>query len=124
MDCHLGAAVSVPGMRSHDEPVTELATSVAMVCGDSDHRGVVPAFDSFNSPLRAFEIPIRSERDSRLFALRSSSNCRYIAFRVTVIEFTHSVSLEASISSIFRFSSSAFPDMNFRLSAKSLQDIG
>jgi len=41
-----------------------------------------------------------------------------------VIEFTHSVSLEASISSIFRFSSSASTDMNFRLSAKSLRDIG
>jgi len=54
----------------------------------------------------AFEIPIRTERDSRLFALPLQFELSSIAFRVTVIEFTHSVSLEVSISLSFRFSSS------------------
>src|SRR5262245_7579655 len=45
MDCHLGAAVSVPRLRPHDEPVAGLAASVAVVCGNSDYRSAVPAFD-------------------------------------------------------------------------------
>jgi hypothetical protein len=45
MDRDLGTAVFVPGLWSHDEPVAGLATSVALVCGDSDHRSIVSAFD-------------------------------------------------------------------------------
>jgi hypothetical protein len=46
MDCDLGAAVPVPGLRPHDEPVARLAASVAMVCGNGHHRSVISAFDS------------------------------------------------------------------------------
>ena len=52
MDCHLGAAVPVPGLRPHDEPFAGLATSVAVVCGDSDHRSVIPAFDFAGERMR------------------------------------------------------------------------
>jgi hypothetical protein len=46
MDCHLCAAVPVPGLRPHDEPVAGLAASVAMVCGGGGCGSAVPAFDS------------------------------------------------------------------------------
>jgi len=60
MDCHLGAAVLVPGLRPHDEPLAGLAASVALVRGNSDHRSVIPAFDfegadpRHQPPLRAY----------------------------------------------------------------------
>ena len=46
MDSDLGAAVRVPGLRPHDEPVAGLAASMAVVCGSGDRRSAVPGFDS------------------------------------------------------------------------------
>jgi len=46
MDRDLGAAVPVPGLRPHDEPVAGLAASMAVVCRNGHHRRVVSAFDS------------------------------------------------------------------------------
>ena len=46
MDCHLGAAVRVPGLRPHDEPFAGLAAPMAVVCGSSNPGSALPAFDS------------------------------------------------------------------------------
>src|SRR5213593_1911779 len=46
MDCDLGAAISVSGLRPHHEPVARLAASVAVVCRDGHHRSFISAFDS------------------------------------------------------------------------------
>jgi len=52
MDCDLGAAVLVPGLRPHDESLARLAASVALVRGDSHHRSVIPAFNSARDSAR------------------------------------------------------------------------
>jgi hypothetical protein len=36
MDCDMGAAVRMPGVRPHDEPIAGLAASMAVVCGGGD----------------------------------------------------------------------------------------
>ena len=46
MDRDLGAAVLMPRLRAHDEPVAGLAASMAVVCRDSHHRSFISAFDS------------------------------------------------------------------------------
>lgn len=46
MDCDLGAAVFVPGLRPHDEPIAGWAASVALVCRDGHRGSAVSALDS------------------------------------------------------------------------------
>lgn len=45
MDSDLGAAVRVPELRPHHEPIARLAASLAVVCGDGHRGSALSAFD-------------------------------------------------------------------------------
>jgi len=46
MDSDLGAAVRVPELQTHHEPIARLAAPVAVVCGDRHRGSAVSAFDA------------------------------------------------------------------------------
>jgi hypothetical protein len=46
MDCDLGAAVPMPELRPHHEPIARLAAPVAVVCGDGHRGSALSTFDA------------------------------------------------------------------------------